>query len=57
MASKWAKMKSPDLGTNSKVVDDVENYLHVNFQPKLATSVAYQNRIGQNILKKFEKLK
>ena len=30
-------MKSPDLGTNSKVVDDVENYLHVNFQPKLAT--------------------
>ena len=30
------KMKSPDLVTNRKVVDNAENYLHMNFQPKLA---------------------
>ena len=37
MASKWMKMKFPDLVTNRKVVDNVENYLNVDTQPNLAT--------------------
>ena len=31
------KMKFLELGVNRKVVGNVENYLNMNFQPKLAT--------------------
>ena len=31
------KMNFPEFGVNRKVVYNVENYLHVNFQPKIAT--------------------
>ena len=34
MAVKWAKMIFPHLGVNRKVVDNVENYLYMQFQPK-----------------------
>ena len=37
MASKWAKMKFPDLVTNRKVVGNVENYLNMKFQPNIFT--------------------
>ena len=35
MAEKWVKMIFPDHGVNIKVVDNVENYLNMKFQPKL----------------------
>ena len=35
MAVKWVKMIFPDHGVNRKVVDNVENYLNMKFQPKL----------------------
>ena len=35
MAEKSVKMIFPDLGVNRKVVDKVENYLNMQFQPKL----------------------
>ena len=35
MAEKWAKMIFPDHGVNKKVVDNVENYLYMKFQPKI----------------------
>ena len=34
MAVKWVKMIFPDLGVNKKVVDNDENYLNMQFQPK-----------------------
>ena len=34
-AEKWVKMSFPDHGVNRKVVDNVENYLNMKFQPKL----------------------
>ena len=34
MAEKWVKMIFPDHGVNIKVVDNVENYLNMKFQPK-----------------------
>ena len=34
MAEKWVKI-FPDHGVNIKVVDNVENYLNMKFQPKL----------------------
>ena len=35
MAEKWVKMSVPGLVTNKKVVDNVENYQNMKFQPKL----------------------
>ena len=32
---KWVKISFPDHGVNRKVVDNVENYLYMKFQPKL----------------------
>ena len=37
MASKWVKMKFPDLVTNRKVVGNEEDYLCMKFQPKIFT--------------------
>jgi len=37
MASKWVKMKFPELGVNRKVVGNVENYLNMKFHPKILT--------------------
>ena len=37
MASKWVKMKFPDIVTSRKVVDTVENYLNMKFRPKILT--------------------
>ena len=37
MASKWVKMKFLELGVNRKVVGNVENYLNMQFQPKIFT--------------------
>jgi hypothetical protein len=34
MAVKWVKMIFLDLGVNKKVVDNDENYLNMQFQPK-----------------------
>ena len=34
-AKKWAKMSFPDHGVNRKVVDNVENYLNLKFQPNV----------------------
>ena len=34
MAVKLVKMIFPDHGVNRKVVDNVENYLNMKFQPK-----------------------
>ena len=36
-AKKWVKMSFPDHGVNRKVVDNVENYLNMQFQPKIMT--------------------
>jgi len=36
-AKKWVKMSFPDHGVNRKVVDNVENYLNMKFQPTLMT--------------------
>ena len=33
-AKKWLKISFPDHGVNRKVVDNVENYLNMKFQPK-----------------------
>ena len=38
---KWAKMSFPDHGLIRKVVDNVENYLYMQFQPKLMTVTGY----------------
>ena len=35
MAEKWVKTIFADHGVNRKVVDNVENYLNMKFQPKL----------------------
>ena len=35
MADNWVKMIYPDKGVNSRVVDNIENYLNMKFQPKL----------------------
>ena len=35
MAEKWVKMIFPNHSVNRKVVDNVENYLNMKFQPKL----------------------
>ena len=35
LLKKWVKMSFPDHGVNRKVVDNVENYLNMKFQPKL----------------------
>ena len=35
MAEKWVKMIFPDHIVNRKVVDEVENYLNMKYQPKL----------------------
>ena len=32
MASKWMKMNFPDLATNRKIVDNVKNYLNVQYE-------------------------
>ena len=37
MLKKWVKMSFPDHGVNRKVVDNVENYQNMKFQPKLMT--------------------
>ena len=37
LASKWVKMKFLELGVNRKVVGNVENYLNMQFQPKIFT--------------------
>ena len=37
MASKWVKMKFLELGVDRKVVGNVENYLNMQFQPKIFT--------------------
>ena len=34
---KWVKMSFPDHGVNRTLVDNVENYLNMQFQPKLMT--------------------
>ena len=34
---KWVKMSFPDHGVNRKLVDNVENYLNMQFQPKVMT--------------------
>jgi len=36
-AKKWVKMSFPDHGVNKKLVDNVENYRNMQFQPKLMT--------------------
>ena len=36
-AKKWVKISFPDHGVNRKVVDNVENYLNMQFQPKIFT--------------------
>ena len=36
-AEKWVKMSFPDHGVNRKLVDNVENYRNMQFQPKLMT--------------------
>ena len=36
-AKKWVKMSFPDHGDSRKVVDNVENYLNMQFQPKVMT--------------------
>ena len=33
----WVKMRFPNHGVRRKVVDNVENYLNMQFQPKLMT--------------------
>ena len=35
MAEKWVTMILPDHGVKRKVVDNVENYPNMKFQPKL----------------------
>ena len=35
MAEKWVKMIFPDHGVNIKVVDNVVNYLNMQFKTKL----------------------
>ena len=35
MAEKWVKMIFPDHSVSRKVVDNDENYLNMQFQPKL----------------------
>ena len=37
MAEKSVKMIFPDHSVNRKVVDNVENYLNMQFQPKVMT--------------------
>ena len=37
MAERRVKMSFPDNGTNRKVVGNVENYLNMQFQPKVMT--------------------
>ena len=37
LLKKWVKMSFPDHGVNRKVVDNVENYQNMKFQPKLMT--------------------
>ena len=37
MISKWVKMKFPDLVTKGKVVGNEEDYVDMNFQPKIFT--------------------
>ena len=37
MAEKWVKMIFPNHSVNRKVVDNVENYLNMKFQPKIFT--------------------
>ena len=44
---KWAKMSFPDHDLNRKVVDDVENYLDIQFQQKLMTH-SWEN--GQKLI-------
>ena len=39
MTSKWVKMNFPDDGVNRKVVNNVENYLNMKFQPKLMQKI------------------
>ena len=58
MVSKWVTMKFPDLVTNRKVVGNVENYLHIRFQPNILTrsreypeklifyKIAYKKKLG-----------
>ena len=36
-AKKWVKMSFPDHGDSRKVVDNVENYSNMQFQPKVMT--------------------
>ena len=37
LLKKWVKMSFPDHGVNRKLVDNVENYLNIQFQPKVMT--------------------
>ena len=37
MSTKWVEMSFPDHGVERKVVDNVENYLIMQFQPKVMT--------------------
>ena len=34
MAEKWVKMIFPDHSVNRKVVDNIDKYLNMQFQPK-----------------------
>ena len=36
-AKKWVKISFPEHGVKRKVVDNVENYLNMQFQPKVTT--------------------
>ena len=37
LLKKWVKMSFPDHGVNRKVLDNVENYQNMKFQPTLMT--------------------
>ena len=36
-ATKWVNMSFPDHGDSRKVVDNIENYLYMQCQPKVMT--------------------
>ena len=51
---KWAKMSFPDHGVNKKVVNNVENYLNMQFQPKLMTHSGGNSQKPIFIYKKWQ---
>ena len=47
LLKKWVKMSFPDHGINRKVVDNVENYLNMKFQPKLCSGENGQKKTAK----------